>query len=109
MVRILITKRYGEMDGAGRPGAKGYSDKETEQLVTQVERRRPLAGKGWETVATRYNEWAQEHGYKVRTAKSLKTKFEAVCDHEVNVFSSRIFTCSTDGTDEEANRRRNAP
>ncbi|KAJ8483175.1 hypothetical protein ONZ45_g14690 [Pleurotus djamor] len=58
-------------------GAQNYSSDDCDTLLNIASEVLPLAAKGWEEVATLYNEWAEENGRPQRTARSLELKFKA--------------------------------
>jgi len=59
-------------------GAANYSPEDLEGLFDILEEQLPLGGKAWNSAADDYNQWAEENGRPVRTAKSLELKFKQV-------------------------------
>lgn len=57
-------------------GAANYAPEDLEGLFDILEEQLPLGGKAWNSAADDYNQWAEENGRPVRTAKSLELKFK---------------------------------
>lgn len=90
---IAATKKH-----KGRAaGAANYTEREINYLLDLLEDDLPLGGKGWNTVADKYNEWADACGRPQRTAKSLENKFKQVCADFVLDLTDAFYSACKDG------------
>ena len=65
--------------GKGRTrGATNCCPREIEVLLDFVEEELPVGAKGWNTVGTRFREWAAISEYPARTDCSLEAKYKQV-------------------------------
>ncbi|SJL15306.1 uncharacterized protein ARMOST_18799 [Armillaria ostoyae] len=60
------------------PGARGYSDEESTALLLLALEARPLGGNAWEAVWMDYKNTAEEKGWSIRDAKSIRAKYDAL-------------------------------
>ncbi|KAG2755619.1 hypothetical protein P692DRAFT_20679860, partial [Suillus brevipes Sb2] len=59
-------------------GAAGYSIKEVECLLKEINKCLPLGGKAWDAVAVSYNEWAQRNCVSEHSTKAIRAKYDAI-------------------------------
>ncbi|KAF9043916.1 hypothetical protein BJ165DRAFT_1528500 [Panaeolus papilionaceus] len=57
-------------------GSPNFSAEDIDALLEIAEEKLPLGGKGWESAADEYTDWAELNSRPVRTAKSLELKFK---------------------------------
>lgn len=89
-------------------GAVNYAPEDLEGLFDILEEQLPLGGRAWNSAADDYNQWAEENGRPVRTAKSLELKFKQVS--VIFIFYVVHFnTFTSAGQNLEANRRCRMP
>lgn len=89
-------------------GAVNYSPEDLEGLFDILEEQLPLGGRAWNSAADDYNQWAEENGRPVRSAKSLELKFKQVS--VIFIFYVVHFnTFTSAGQNLEANRRCRMP
>jgi len=61
-----------------RAGATGYSIKEVEHLLREINKCLSLGGKAWDAVAVSYNEWAQRNCVLEHSTEAIQAKYDAV-------------------------------
>lgn len=72
--------------GGRSEGSRNFSEREMRKIVELVHLKKPLGSDIWMDVEGLYNEWAGKHSFLCHDSRSLKNKFDQVCQSRLAFF-----------------------
>lgn len=70
-----------KLRGGRQKGVTNFSGPETQELLRVVDKWLPIGLNGWTAVQNEYNRFAQQNKLHERDNRSLKQKFDKVCEN----------------------------